>query len=89
MSLAHPMSLPMRYAGRMRYFRRPDGRQYSLFPPSQDLLGDWIILTTHGRQGTRLGGTKTYVASDLAAAEFLEARIARQRVLHGYQEVLA
>lgn len=73
----------------MRYFRRADGRQYSLFPPSQDLLGDWVILTTHGRQGTRLGGVKTYVASDFAAAELLEARIAKTRLQHGYQEVVA
>lgn len=79
----------MRYAGRMRYFRRADGRQYSLFPPSQDLLGDWVILTTHGRQGTRLGGVKTFVAQDQASAAALETRIARKRVKRGYQEVTA
>jgi hypothetical protein len=73
----------------MRHFTRPDGRQYSICSPAQDLLGDWVILSAHGRQGTRLGVVKTYVVQDLASVAVLEARIARLRVQHDYQEVLA
>lgn len=73
----------------MRYFRRSDGRIYSLFPPAQDLLGDWIVLTVHGSIHNRLGGTKTFPAPDQAAAVLLENRIAQTRCRRGYIEQLA
>lgn len=70
----------------MRHFRRHDGRIYSLFPPAQDLLGDWIVLTVHGSTRNRLGRFKTYPADSLESAAKIEARIARTRILHGYTE---
>lgn len=70
----------------MRYFRRHDGRIYSLFPPAQDLLGDWIVLTVHGSVRNRLGGVKTYAAVDQVSAARIEASIAKTRLRHGYIE---
>lgn len=70
----------------MRYFRRHDGRVYSLFPPAQDLLGDWVVLTVHGSTRNRLGHVKTYPADSQKSAAEIEARIARTRILHGYTE---
>lgn len=82
------MSLARVYhRGTMRFFRRPsDNRIYSLFPPAQDLLGDWIVLTVHGSLRSRQGGVKTYPAADLASAAKLEAGIAATRIRHGYVE---
>lgn len=70
----------------MRYFRRHDGRIYTIFPPAQDLLGDWMVLTVHGSTRNRLGSVKTYPAASEASAMTIEAQIARTRVLHGYVE---
>lgn len=70
----------------MRYFKRPDGRVYSIFPPALDLIGDWVVLTVHGSLRSRMGGSKTYPADDREAALRLEARIAQTRVRHGYVE---
>ena len=81
-----PNEPPLVYDAAMRFFVRPDGRVYTVFPPAQDLIGDWVVLTIHGRKGTRRGGLHSYVASDQAAAAKLEARIAGIRVRHGYQE---
>lgn len=77
----HSVTIP-----RMRYFRRHDGRIYSLFPPAQDLLGDWVVLTVHGSTRNRLGNVKTYPADSRELAAEIEARIARTRLLHGYTE---
>ncbi len=75
------------HPGTMRFFRRPsDNRIYSLFPPAQDLLGDWIVLTVHGSLKSRQGGVKTYPAADLASAARLEAAIGRKRLARGYIE---
>lgn len=71
----------------MRFFRRPDGRIYSLFPPAQDLLGDWIVLTIHGSLNSRQGGVKIYPAADQLSAAKLEAGIAQTRIRHGYIEL--
>lgn len=71
---------------RMRYFKRPDGRVYSIFPPAPDLIGDWVVLTVHGSCRSRLGGTKIYPAPDRDAATELEASIAETRLRHGYLE---
>ncbi len=74
------------HPGTMRFFRRPDGRVYSLFPPAQDLLGDWIVLTVHGSLKSRQGGVKTYPAADQVSAAKLETAIAKTRLRHGYIE---
>jgi hypothetical protein len=70
----------------MRYFKRADGRLYSIFPPARDLLGDWVVLTTHGSVWSRQGGIKAYPAADHLAAVKLEAAIAKTRLRHGYSE---
>lgn len=70
----------------MRYFKRPDGRVYSIFPPARDLIGDWVVLTTHGSTRNRLGGVKTYPAQNQEAAVQLEVQIAQTRLRHGYIE---
>lgn len=77
----HSVTIP-----RMRHFRRHDGRIYSLFPPAQDLLGDWVVLTVHGCTRNRLGNVKIYPADSRELAAEIEARIARTRLLHGYTE---
>ena len=75
------------HPGTMRFFRRPsDNRIYSLFPPAQDLLGDWIVLTVHGSLRSRQGGVKTYPAADHDSAARLESAIAKTRLRHGYIE---
>lgn len=80
------MSLTSNTIIRMRYFRRHDGRIYSLFPPTQDLLGHWVVLTVHGSTWSRLGGVKTYVAADQVSAARIVASIAKTRLRHGYIE---
>lgn len=77
----HSVTMP-----RMRYFRRQDGRIYSLFPPAQDLFGHWVVLTMHGSIRNRLGHFKTYPADSRESAVKIEARIARTRIRHGYAE---
>lgn len=71
----------------MRFFKRPDGRTYAMFAPAQDLLGDWVIVTIHGSENSRLGGIKTYVAADQEAAKRAGEGIAKLRRRHGYIEV--
>lgn len=83
---AQPMSLHSVTIPRMRHFRRHYGRIYSLFPPAQDLLGDWVVLTVHGSTRNRLGNVKSYPADSRESAVKIEARIARTRILHGYAE---
>ena len=81
------MSLQAPYhPGTMRFFRRQDGRVYTVFPASQDLFGTWVIVTVRGSVWTRQGGLKTYPAPDLATAAKLEVSIARKRLAHGYVE---
>jgi hypothetical protein len=70
----------------MRYFKRPDGRIYSIFPPTRDLIGDWVVLTVHGSTRNRLGNVKIYPALDRAAAMQLLDKIAKIRLRHGYVE---
>ena len=70
----------------MRTFSRADGRVYSIFSPSKDLLGDWVVVTVHGSTRSRLGGIKIYPSRDLDSAKRLELEIARLRIRHGYVE---
>lgn len=70
----------------MRYFKRPDGRMYSIFPPTRDLIGDWVVLTVHGSSRNRLGNVKIYPVPDYAAALQLLNKIAKTRLRHGYVE---
>lgn len=72
----------------MRFFIRPaDGRQYSIFPPKRDLLGDVVVVTVHSSNNSRRGGIKTYFAGDPESAAKLEASIAKIRLRHGYIEL--
>jgi hypothetical protein len=66
----------------MRIFQRPDGRIYVIAEPSQDLLGDTVIVTRHGSVHSRRGGVHIYLGSQTS----VEA-LARTRIRHGYREV--
>lgn len=66
----------------MRLFRRPDGRYYAIAQPQQDLLGDWVVMTFHGSDTSRLGSLHTYLTSMIRVEELVKTR-----VRHGYSEV--
>ena len=90
--MAHPLSLIEVYdatimASSPRFFLRPDGRTYTILPAVQDLLGDWVVVTTHGSIASRQGGLKTYVATGEGDAQRVAERMARLRVRHGYLEI--
>lgn len=68
----------------MKFFLRPDGRTYTVFPAHEDLLGDVVLVTVHGSIRNRLGGIKTYVARSFSDAEKIEAGIVATRLRHGY-----
>ena len=70
----------------MRYFVRNDGRIYTVFPPSQDLLGDWVLVTVHGSTRNRRGGLKSYPIRDADSARKLEGELVSRRIRHGYVE---
>ena len=70
----------------MRYFVRNDGRIYTVFPPSQDLLGDWVLVTVRGSTRNRRGRLKSYPIHDADSARKLEAELVGRRIRHGYLE---
>jgi hypothetical protein len=70
----------------MRLFTRPDGRYYAILPATQDLLGDWVLMTYHGSVHTRMGGLKTYVATQETDLPAIEHQLVLVRKRHGYQD---
>ena len=72
----------------MRFFSRPtDGRFYVILPASRDLLGDLVVVTRRGSEGSRRGGVKSYYCRDDNDLERTERRLAKIRLRHGYLEV--
>lgn len=73
------------YAGPM--LRWESGTRYCTAALEQDLLGDTIVLTTHGGRYNKLGGVRAYVVPDQAAGERKIRELHKVRRRHGYQLV--
>ena len=71
---------------RIRFFRRPDGRYYVILESETDLLGDLILVTRPGSDGSRRGGQKIYCCID-GQAEKIERRLVATRLRHEYEEI--
>ena len=64
----------------MKLFKRTDGRYYAIGQPAPDLFGDQVVVAYHGSIHSRIGGVRTWPASQLP-------HLVKTRLAHGYHEI--